>query len=260
MLDKDFDQFFKSSFEDFEVQSAANSWDKITAGLEKKPKSKSFGMFWMAAASIVVVLGIGIGLYTKPKEVIKLRGNADEVLNQVAQEQKIEPEVLESVAVRTDKTKAVLKSKNDHSLVSNHKVDLGAKNNFKNDATIGTKTNVLPIKKTDTDQPQIVAIKAVRAKTVTERILDDEASKTKEESEIKAQPLLAQNTVDDNLTEDGNQIGKKLKIKSVGDFVNFVVAKVDRREEKIIKVSKTEESDNEVTGINLGLFKFRKID
>jgi hypothetical protein len=38
------------------------------------------------------------------------------------------------------------------------------------------------------------------------------------------------------------------------------VAKVDKREEKIIKMSKTQESDNEITGINLGLFKFRKQD
>ena len=72
MLDKDFDQIFKSSFEDFEVQPAANSWDKITDKLDKKPKKKSFGVFWMAAASVVVVLGIGIGLFTKPTEVIKV--------------------------------------------------------------------------------------------------------------------------------------------------------------------------------------------
>jgi hypothetical protein len=44
----------------------------------------------------------------------------------------------------------------------------------------------------------------------------------------------------------------------VGDLVNFVIAKVDKREEKIIKVSKTDEGDNEITGINLGLFKFSK--
>jgi hypothetical protein len=37
-----------------------------------------------------------------------------------------------------------------------------------------------------------------------------------------------------------------------------VVAKVDKREEKIIKVSKTSESDIEITGINLGLIKYLK--
>jgi hypothetical protein len=55
-------------------------------------------------------------------------------------------------------------------------------------------------------------------------------------------------------------VGKRIKFSSVGDLVNLVVAQVDKRENKIIKISKTEESENEITGINLGLFKFSKAE
>ncbi len=257
MLDKDFDQIFKSSFEDFEVQPAANSWDKITAGLDKKPKSKNFGIFWMAAASVVVVLGIGIGLYTKPTEVIKLRGNTEEVLSQGAKEKINE---VENVNAENTKSKTNDDTKNNSLLADNQSTKKINKNNFETHATINNTSTVLLTKDTETEPSQIVATKAIRTKTVTERILEDEASKNLDASKVKTQTLLAQNTIDENLVENGYQTNRKQKIKSVGDLVNFVVAKVDKREEKIIKVSKTDESDNEITGINLGLFKFRKID
>ena len=43
------------------------------------------------------------------------------------------------------------------------------------------------------------------------------------------------------------------KIKSVKDMVNFLVSKVDKRKNKIVYMSKTEESDIEITAINLGI-------
>jgi len=260
MLDKDFDQLFKSSFEDFEVQPAANSWDKITAGLDKKPQRKNFGIFWMAAASVVVVLGIGIGLYTKPVTVIKLRGNTDDILNLAAKEQNNDAEIVKDVDVKNAKSKTADDTKNEGFLANNHPTTKTNKNNLETDATIYNTSNVLLTKDTGIEPSQIVATKAVRTKTVTERILEDEASKNLDDAKIKTQTLLAYNTIDENLVENGYQTNRRQKIKSVGDLVNFVVAKVDKREEKIIKVSKTDESDNEITGINLGLFRFRKID
>ncbi|OAQ40262.1 hypothetical protein A5893_04730 [Pedobacter psychrophilus] len=257
MLDKDFDQLFKSSFEDFEVQPAANSWDKITDGLDRKPKRKNFGIFWMAAASVVVVLGIGIGLYTKPTEVIKLRGNTEEVLSQAAKEQNND---VENVDVENTKSETDNNTKNNSLLANNQSTKKINKNNLETHATISNTSNVSLTKDTENELSRIVATKPIRTKTVTERILEEEASKNLDDSKIKTQTLLAQNTIDENLEEDGYQSNRRQKIKSVGDLVNFVVAKVDKREEKIIKVSKTDESDNEITGINLGLFRFRKID
>lgn len=259
MLDKDFDQVLKSSFEDFEVQPAANSWDKITNALNKKPKSKDFGIFWMAAASVIVVLGIGIGLYSKPTEVIKLRGNTDGFLNQVAKKQNNSAVIAKDVDLENAKTTPVFNTKNSNTLANNEPVITTNKNNFEVDATNSNNGSVSLIKDTEIEPSRIVATKPIRTKTVTEQILEDEASKNFNSSKIKTQTLLAQNTIDENLVESGNQSKRRQKIKSVGDLVNFVVAKVDKREEKIIKVSKTDESDNEITGINLGLFKFKKL-
>ena len=64
-LDKKFDQHFKSSFEDFEVVPSADSWKKISTELEKKPTKRPF-IYWSAAASILLLMSVGIGLYIHP--------------------------------------------------------------------------------------------------------------------------------------------------------------------------------------------------
>jgi pectate lyase len=99
-----------------------------------------------------------------------------------------------------------------------------------------------------------------RINSVAQQMIDDEAKQIKLNGSMNAALALAQNTNDGNLDDVGGVNDRKVKIKSVGDLVNFVVAKVDKREEKIIKVSKTDEGDNQITGINLGLFKFRKAE
>ena len=255
MLDKDFDQLFKSSFEDFEVAPAAESWNKITERLDKKSKTKKFPIFWMAAASVVIVLGIGIGLYTKPTEVIKLRSNQpDEMMANLAKEQKAPKYETQEEALITAQPIASHKKPEQNQVsptitVAKIETEVNQQKNINKDATIIPETNVLTV-----ETPK--NIKPIRAKLVTEQIIEEENNK----NNINASTAFAQTPIEKENTEKNALFGKKLKISSVGDLVNFVVAKVDKREEKIIKVSKTEESDNEVTGINLGLFRFIKAD
>lgn len=266
--DKEFDGLFKSSFEDFEVEPSAKSWEKITDQLDAKPRGKKFPIFWSVAASVIVVLGIGIGLYTKPTEVIKLRpGQTEEMMANLENEQGINKTVSEDKA--NDSIVDEPQRTTSHSSfkpIDNSK-ELAALNsstsekNISTDATKGTSNSVLNTNPAEqnTKEQELVQVKPNRPKTVTERILAEEASQIKPELKIKSETVLAQNTIDGNL---GNSAytNRKSKIRSVGDLVNFVVAKVDKRDDKIIEVSKTDESDNEVTGINLGLFKFRKAE
>ena len=251
MLDKDFDQFFKSSFEELEIEPATESWTKISDKINPKPKRKIFPVFWMAAASIIIVLGIGIGLYTKPTAVIKLhtdRGNG--IIANLNQEEntgiestlKVEKETdrsVENTPKKTAKISKTIKSK-----------EPTIKNTFETEITVE------PIK---TDMALVKNAKRIRTKLVTEQILaQEEMEKLKtdisENSANTNKQILAQITTEDE------PVSKRRKISTMGDLVNYVVAKVDKREEKIIKISRTEESDNEITGINLGLFKFRKQD
>jgi hypothetical protein len=51
---------------------------------------------------------------------------------------------------------------------------------------------------------------------------------------------------------------KKHGIRTFGDLINVVVAKVDKRQDKVIHFSDTDDDESNITGINLGFVKVKK--
>jgi hypothetical protein len=51
---------------------------------------------------------------------------------------------------------------------------------------------------------------------------------------------------------------RKHGIRNFGDIVNLVVAKVDKRKDKVIEFSDDDEDGSSITGINLGVIKVKK--
>jgi hypothetical protein len=261
MLDNDIDQLFKSSLEDFEVSPAANSWDKITDGLDQKPKTKKYPIFWMAAASVMLVATLGITLFNQETDVIRLRGNQTKdlaALEQPVKKQVEDNSVRKNNDLDVDQNTAIV-SVNKYSSTKSADAVKEIEKNLQPDATNSSPVNVFNTNE-QKEEITLAAVKPVREKTVTERILEIESLNNQTSKINKENSLIAQNITDENLEGDGNLPDRKLKIKSIGDLVNFVVAKVDKREEKIIKMGKTSESDNEITGINLGLIKYSKTE
>lgn len=251
MLDKDFDKFFKSSFEDFETEPAADSWAKISEKINRKRKKKAFPVFWAAAASTIIVFGIAIGLFTKPTRTIKLHPDGkDEVLAELAEEQKETARPVKNIATfnKTVEVPVLNIAKAEKLNESNVSVE----NIVMDEPALVNEPHHLEYAATYDAKP-------IRPKLVTEQLLEQE-----EITDLKKQGAV---TLGENkeifladASTENSAISKRLKISSVGDLVNFVVGKVDKREEKIIRISKTNESDNEIIGINLGLIKFTKRD
>ncbi len=250
MLDKDFDAIFKSSSEDFEVAPATDSWNKISDKIDAKPVKKKNPFLWMAAASIIIVLGVGISLFTKPTATIKLHPDEDnEMMSNLAQEQKDTESVtpMEETVVNKKSYK-----KSERAVMISNLSDKKAPE----ETVIDTFTE-LKNEPIDSELELVKTLKPIRTKLATERLIEqEEIAKIKKTAPV----TLAQMSDDTNATLIDDTRVKIPKIPSVGDLVNFVIAKVDKREEKLIKMSRTEESNNEITGINLGLFKFRKLD
>ncbi|WP_442795178.1 hypothetical protein [Pelobium manganitolerans] len=242
MLDKDFDQVFKSAFEGFELEPANNSWDKIAETLKSKPKKKNKQTLWMAAASFVIVAGFGISLFNKPVEVIKLRKH---VVEELAQESPSETTFQEEFDTKnSSKQFAAAKPQKNYPAKK-----LESENHLPNAEDVKGDE----LKLDATTEAFVAEVKPLRAKSVTELLLQqeeqDKIAKVYTENNIS----VSENTAATTIAND-----KKVKINTVGDLVNFVIAKVDKREDKLIKMSQTAESDNEITEINLGLFKFKK--
>ncbi|MBD3748049.1 MAG: hypothetical protein IE931_00995 [Sphingobacteriales bacterium] len=264
--DKEFDGFFKSFFEDFEVEPSAKSWEEISNNLAQKTEKRRFPLIWTAAASVMIIIAIGIRFYLQPAEMIKLKGNqaAEQVLASApsTSSSALPKEEISSVSKSNEtlrkKENATQKERSQQVNQEQQLASITPEKNISPDATTHSSSSVLNTKAVDQNLAEVNEVQPVKVKTVTERILAEEAAQ-KNNEKLKPTEVLAQ-SLNGNPIEDGAISGKKVKIRSVGDLVNFVIAKVDKRNEKIIEVSKTDESDNEITGINLGLIKFRKAE
>lgn len=255
VLDKDFDQLFKTSLEDFEVTPTANSWNKIAEQLESKPAKKKFPAYWMAAASVIFILGIGISLYLTSTEVIQLKPdqNKKDLAKKVAQPQTDDATDISSMLDNTVTAQEISKkeAQTTRQLLADNQLELATEN-----TALADKNQVF--KSNSKEEPVIEQLSTNPIKTKTISIQKMAINPPVEINSLSSVPVSAQNNIEKGLNEANIEAGGKLKIKSFGDVVNFVVSKVDKREDKIITISKTEDSDNEVTGINLGLISFKK--
>jgi hypothetical protein len=241
MQDKDFDQLFKQRFETFEVEPSDRSWGNITGQLDGQNKRrKAFPSYWMAAASLVIMTSAVLWLY-RPAEVIKLRGKAGA---QVAVNQKpavieLEPlnsETVEGDAEQQDPVEPVRRGK---ILLSQEQAHQSMNRPVQNEGSDPEKADLMQNEVILASQPQVAAEIPRSEIKMEERAL-----------------VFAQNAPVTEVTDEPGQGPGRQRIKGVGGLVNFVIAQVDKRDNKIIEFKDGEEG-TEVSGINLGPIKFK---
>lgn len=239
--DKDLDKLFKQRFEDLEESPSAESWKRITNALNKTNKKRYSYSVWMAAASAAMIVAAGLWFY-KPTEIIKLQGK---------------PET--RIAVNKTEIPPITEILDDsHSQVADAIV-AQKKPVQRNKERSSQKTKVYVqqvLKQANTKEVIIENLQASPALIAKqENKLPIKTTKNTVVTEIKAPVYITQTEVsrtEDNLTEET----PKPRIKSVGGLVNFVISRVDKREDKIIEFKDGNEG-SEISGINLGLFKFK---
>lgn len=239
--DKDFDKLFQQKFETFEVEPSSAVWRGITAELDKG-KKKTFPVFQMiaVAATVLVVLSMGLWLFS-PEEKIRLQGKADVVM------QDVEPDNGVSQPVIKDAEK-------DAEPIS-REIARPVKNQEPVLSVVAVPKPVSEEKVTVKEAQRLAEapVKEAEPAKPVNIIPKEEKEKTKPAEE---QPVLAF-AGDQNPATDRRDPDQQHRVKTVGDLVNFVIGKVDPREDKIIQFTNDEEGGSEVTGINLGLLKFK---
>ncbi len=252
MQDKEFDDLFRSKLEDFEHEPSGGVWTGISSGLEKKPK-RSVAPVLGIAASIVVLVTAGI-LFIPRTTRIAVKPHAQNKTPEVARQN-------------------VPNKAND---VSHDAENLTAGNTQKE--TASTKPAGRPVSRNIAPAVQNYAVDSVKnagqqfmASTPQQHPEEIDAVVPDKSTQIaikqpmpietpvfKTQPVIA----DVQLQQPGKQdtaTGKPgHKIHTFGDLVNVVVAKLDKRKEKIIEFSDTDGDRSTITGLNLGIIKIKK--
>lgn len=255
--DKELDKLFQQRFEDLQVEPSNEVWEKISNGLDKKkPTKKTFPIFWMAAASIIVVLSAGLWFTRSDEKLI------DQDSPVIVQE---ENKVIEQDAVsesfnntREQESDPVLISKSLENKVVN---DLPKAETILVNEVVKV---VSEIKAPEDPSEEVIASNVIKRPIVIQpkqpvkvpaRYSGDQSALDLSQPDLSREVLTASiSSQDRNSTDEFNS--RNRKVKGVGGLVNFVIAQVDKREDKLIEFTESDEG-TAVSGINLGLLKIK---
>jgi hypothetical protein len=254
MQDKEIDELFSSGFQDFEVEPSKNVWPGIISRLEAGRRKRM--PYLSIAASLLILLTTGLYFITRekvePKKPVKvvLTQNNKPVKSIIA----AKPVIIE----------------NDAQPVS-HKPMLTAKT--VRPAKLKEKDMIItaPDKATLTAQvPEIQPAEQLTQLTpkheaITQFVVPSAEIPLSVKTETPEEPTFITKAV---LTAQAPQAdktivaapAKKRRIRSLGDLINVVVSKVDKRKDKVIEFTNTDDDEATITGINLGFIKIKKQD
>ena len=233
MQDKDFDQLFKDRFEEAEIQPSSNLWGNIEQELAPR-KKKAFPVYWAAAA--VVVIATTIGLLSQKTEPLKLQGNAAEATA------KVESAVVAPAKPNTAVEEPLVAGTKSTPLVLTPKVKL------ENLVRKNNQVAVQPIQEVNRQEVKVVDVVAEQKEEIK--------SAATLEKEIMIAKIDPPAVLEQNNQIAETEVRERKGIRNVGDVINFVVDKLDKREKKIIQFKTDDDDNSSLIAVNIGILKF----
>lgn len=256
MQDKEFDDLFHSKLRNFEVQPSAEVWQSVDAELKGK-KSNVFLMLSIAA-TVLILLTAGI-LFIPEKGTVEHNKRDSKI---VAKEKPL--------VVKSGNNQTVIKlDKKPEQLVD---IETPLKHTTKVNQS-GKKGDIVqrkqasqPIAEPETvnaNEPPLIAATGTKKpdEVVTQEPIElTDASMTVKKAadnsaiNLPSQPALA-------LTQSAKTVKPVLKkhgIHSFGDIVNIVIAKVDKRKDKLIQFSDSDDDESVISAVHLGALKIKR--
>lgn len=235
MPDKEFDKLFKDKFNDAEIEPSANLWANIEKGLAPKRK-RIIPIYWMAAASVLMV--ISAMLVFQKTDKIQLRAEQQANFPTIVEELNIPSYGKEEVVIE-DKV-----SNSNKSLVAKVSAKQVVENNLDNKQLAMQpiqETERLPIKQQEVMQLAVAPIK-----------------ETVVENPIVIAQVTPKQDVESNAISETDIVSERKGIRNVGDLVNFVVDKVDKRDKKLLRFNTDDDDNSSLVALNIGFLKFNK--
>ncbi|MDQ0969879.1 cytoskeletal protein RodZ [Flavobacterium sp. W4I14] len=243
--DKDFDQLFKDAFADAEVAPSRDLWSSIESEITPK-KKRIIPIYWLSAAAVLLIATLGVLVYQQQDNTDgdkKLASNTIEKVKPAVRVQTTKDSSAAIVAPVENITPVLPVQPKAVSAIAKTKV----------------KQNVKPA----VEQQRIVtAPEMQRQETIVAKVeepkkdiktrIEEAILQPKEEvvTALVATPVKTDEPVNDN--EQSNR-----GIRNVGDVVNLIVNKMDKRKDKLIQF-RTDDDDSSLASINIGPFKIGK--
>jgi hypothetical protein len=252
MQDKEIDHLFRSEFDDFEVEPSSAVWGGVRSRLDEK--KRSLKAYLAIAASLIVLLSAGLYFVSqtpnnakKPVQVAVVKSEEPAkatVTPQATSPKNAQPKVEKIIAlnrIATSLKQKTIRIKQQKNTLPVAPVLVVAEPEQQLAQATHQSTQNIKFTVPDKDTPILEKIDAP----------EDMPFKTN---------ILAAQSVTLPKTMAVAQV-KKHRIRNLGDLINVVVSKVDKRKDKLIEFSSDKDEDESVvSGLNLGFIKIKKED
>lgn len=262
MQDKELDRLFKQQLDDLEIQPSAAVWQGISSELNTHRRKTMLLPLLSAAAGVILLVTAGI-LFI-PKKPVK---SADaQHSNQIV---KIAKPVKQPAAVKNDAVAPPTPVQNKttvnpviapvNTLAQTNKPK--TKINLAQPVQQPVSENKPPVD-APADQPVVAQVPVVNHDVVNISKPDTSVNVITPKPAVlnndkSQQALIAQVPVRPAPT-DAKPAKKHHRIRSIGDVFNVMIAAVDKRKDKVIEFTNTDDDDATITGVNLGFIKVKK--
>jgi hypothetical protein len=259
--DKEFDDLFRAKLDGFEMEPHAQVWENIEAELTGKKDKKSIFPMLRIAASIIILVTAGILFIPKKKAVKPGRPDKNNVAVNQVKSSGVKPVDNTRVITPVTKGEPAVKVQGPVNRIA------GIRH---------TKKTVAPATQNTQDIQQIAKAKAVKADEqpilaavstkadeteqpitlAAETPVTIKQDDTHEMPGVQSQPILASTPTPASKTV--KPVVKKHGIRNFGDLVNLVVARVDKRKDKVIEFTDTDDDQTTITGVHFGAIRIKK--
>ncbi|RZA03847.1 MAG: hypothetical protein EOP47_01090 [Sphingobacteriaceae bacterium] len=251
MQDKEFDRLFSSKLENFEAEPSPMVWENIANEVSDKKAKRSVVPYLSIAASVIILVSVGFLFFNQTEEAFVKPVKRGKVVAKINKAETFDDTTKSTVVTTSEITKVVT---NKVANVLKHKVLIAPK------AIVDEPVNQITTESNDRVINNPIAINQAALAIITtipkEPVMEVPDKETLFASTDKQQTETI--TTETTSTEITQIAVKKRGIHSLGGLINVIVAKVDKREDKLIEFTERDENGSTITGLNLGFVRIKK--
>ena len=253
MQDKEFDSLFRSKLENFEAEPTGQVWLGITEQLDGKRRYRALLPWLSIAASVTILAAAGI-LFIPQKKTGDVKHsdkvNIAKTLPPVIKTQpvKVKPEPKATAETVTHPANRLAHVKASPVNSAPAKVKEAAP------ASAPAIDNVVKH-----DEQPVLAVQ--QKQELVTPVLPAEAAPIINNKAIGAIQTIAAANPPVTDKQEAAQPKPKKRVHGIGGFLNTVIAAVDKRKDKIIEFSNSDDDESSnISAVNLGILKFKNKD
>ena len=251
MQDKEFDTLFRAKLDNFESAPTSQVWDGIVEELDGKRRYKAL-LPWLSIAASIMVLAVAGILFIPQKTSVGTKPPVKPGIAKIQQP---------ASAIKADP----LKVQQQNSIRPAHTINIIARIKPVHSTVVNTRTATAEPENPVNQVQQETLAAAQQKREVINPVVPDNSTLLATKPVIDdapafiTKPTLTAATLPANNRQNDAPVAKpKRKAHGIAGLLNAVIATVDKRKDKLIEFTDSDDDETNVMSINLGALKSKR--